>query len=229
MGTPLTVACPQCQQSIKASDELVGKKVRCKGCAHVFVISAGPAEKTRPAGPAASPAKPAAAPAKPAASSAKPASGPAKPAKPAKAPDADDEGPDEYSFADHEETVPRCPHCANELEADAKICIHCGYSTVTRQRVETKKIIETTSGDQLAWLMPGLVAAFTVLLLLGMAVGYCFVLPDMLKGGSWDWLSYGGFQVWFVIMCLFGMFFAGRFAVQRLILHPTPPEKVRGG
>jgi hypothetical protein len=204
MATPLTVACPQCKQAIKASDELVGKKVRCKGCAHVFVIAASAAEKPKPPKPAAAPAK-------------------------AKAPAAaDDEGPREYGFVDSEEAVTRCPHCAVELDPDAKICVHCGYNTVTRQRVETKKTIETTSGDQLAWLMPGLLAAFAVLVLLGMALVYCFLLPKWVQGGDYDWLSYGGFKVWFVIMCLFGMFFSGKFAVQRLVLNPTPPEKIRG-
>jgi DNA-directed RNA polymerase subunit RPC12/RpoP len=206
MGTPLTVTCPQCQQPIKASNELVGKKVRCKGCAHVFVIAAGPAEKPRPPKPAAAPAT-------------------------AKAPAAavDDEGPDEYAFADHKDAVPRCPHCANEIEADAKICLHCGYNTVSRQRVETKKTFETTAGDRLAWLFPGLLSAFAILVLLGLALIYCLLLPDWLQGGSWDWLSYNGFKLWFVIMCLFGMYYAGKFAVKRLILNPTPPEKTRGG
>lgn len=204
MANPLTVACPQCHQQIKASDELVGKKVRCKGCSHVFVITAGPAEKPKLAKPAAAPAK-------------------------AKAPaPAEDEGHDKYSFADTEEAVPRCPHCANELEPDAKICIRCGYNTVTRQRVEMKKVVETTEGDRFMWLLPGLIAAFTVLVLIGLALVYCFLLPGWVKGGDYDWLSYGGFKLWFVIMCVFGMYFAGRFAVQRLILHPTPPEKVKG-
>jgi predicted Zn finger-like uncharacterized protein len=205
MATPLTVACPQCKQQIKASDELVGKKVRCKGCGHVFVIAAGPAEKPKPA---------------------KPASAPAKAKAPAAA--ADDEGNDPYAFAETEEVVARCPHCANEIEPDAKICIHCGYNTVSRQRVETKKVIENTPADQFAWLLPGILSAFTVLVLLGLSLIYCFLLPIWLKGGDWEWLTYGGFKVWFVIMCLFGMFFAGKFAVQRLILDPTPPERVRG-
>jgi len=212
MATPLTVACPQCKQQIKASDELVGKKVRCKGCAHVFVIAAGPAEKPKPAKPAAAPAKPAVTPAK------------------AKAPTAaEDDGPPQYTFAESEEGVARCPHCANELDPpDAKICIHCGYNTVTRQRVETKKVIENTGGDQFMWLLPGLVSAFSVLVLLCLALIYCFLLPGWVQGGDYDWLAYGGFKVWFAIMCVFGMFFAGRFAVQRLVLNPTPPERVRG-
>ena len=49
MATPLVASCPECRKQIKASDELAGKKVRCKGCGHVFVIPAAAAEKPKPA------------------------------------------------------------------------------------------------------------------------------------------------------------------------------------
>lgn len=35
------VSCPECHKQIKAKPELQGKKVRCKGCGHIFVIPAG--------------------------------------------------------------------------------------------------------------------------------------------------------------------------------------------
>ncbi|MBL8799712.1 MAG: hypothetical protein JNM56_37870 [Planctomycetia bacterium] len=41
------VSCPECQKQIKAKPELQGKKVRCKGCGHIFVIPA--ATEARPA------------------------------------------------------------------------------------------------------------------------------------------------------------------------------------
>ena len=78
------------------------------------------------------------------------------------------------------------------------------------------------------WLLPGMLAAFSILLLIVFDIVFCFVLPGWLKGGDWEFLSYGGIKLWMVIMSLFAMFFAGKFAVQRLILNPTPPERQIG-
>lgn len=39
------VSCPECHKQIKVKPELQGKKVRCKGCSHVFVIPAANAAK----------------------------------------------------------------------------------------------------------------------------------------------------------------------------------------
>jgi predicted Zn finger-like uncharacterized protein len=201
----LNVSCPQCKAPIKATDELIGKKVRCKGCGHIFVISAGPTEKPKPV--KATPTKPA----------------------PAKVKADEEEGsPNPYGFADEEEAAPRCPHCAQELDShDSVICIHCGYNTVTRQRVQSKKVVETTGGDTFMWLLPGLGAVFFILVLIGIDICYCLLSPGWAQGGDYEWLTAGGFRLWFFIMTLFGMFFAGKFAFSRLILNPTPPEKLK--
>lgn len=201
MANLMVVACPECQKQLKVPDDLKGKKVRCKGCEHIFVIAAPATDK---------PAKPA-------------------PAK-AKANVADADNPNPYGLQDDLETVPRCPHCAIELEStEAVICVNCGYNTVTRQRVGTKKVIENTGGDQFAWLLPGFICIAVILLLIAADLIYVFLLPRWVKDGDFEFLSWGGFKLWFVIFSLFGMFFAGKFAVKRLILHPTPPEQEVGG
>ncbi|MBY0525030.1 MAG: zinc-ribbon domain-containing protein [Gemmataceae bacterium] len=200
MATPLVVACPECQKQIKATDELKGKKVRCKGCGHIFVLEPPAAHK------------------------------PAKPAPAKAAAKDDDEDANPYGLKDAEEVVPRCPHCAKELDAaDAVICVNCGYNTVTRQRVATRKVVETTGGDQMMWLMPGMVCVGVILVLIILDLIYVFLVPGWVKGGDYEFIGYGGFRLWFVIGSVFFMFFAGKFAVQRLILHPVPPERVVGG
>ncbi|MCS6851326.1 MAG: hypothetical protein NZ700_09180 [Gemmataceae bacterium] len=40
MAATIAVSCPQCQKQFKAPEELQGKRIRCKGCGHVFAIPA---------------------------------------------------------------------------------------------------------------------------------------------------------------------------------------------
>lgn len=197
MANPIIVACPECQKQLKVPADAQGKKVRCK-CGHVFAAQPAAPEKTRPA--------------------------PAK-AKGSSAGDAEHEGGN-YGFTEDETSVPRCPHCAAELErADARICLHCGYDLVTRQRVSTKKVAETTASDRMGWLLPGFAAVAGIAGLGAFDLVYCLLMPRWLKDGDWEWVTYGGFRVWVVIATLFGMFYLGKVAVQRLILHPAPPEQ----
>src|SRR5207249_1834496 len=111
--------------------EIEGKKVRCKSCGAVFVAKAGPPIKPAPAKAAAT----------------KPAKPPAKPATPPKPEPAketlrfkEDEDDDGKAYGvTHEELGARCPECANAMESEtAKICLHCGYNTITRQRKTTR-------------------------------------------------------------------------------------------
>lgn len=195
MASPIVIACPECQKQLKVPAEAQGKKVRCK-CGHMFAVPATAPEKPRPA-----------------------------PAKAASAADADSESAN-YGLTEDESSVPRCPHCAAELEsANARICLNCGYDTVTRQRVRTKKVAEITAADRTAWLMPGFGAVVGIGVLVLFDLIYCLVMPRLLKDGDWEWVTYGGFRVWIVIATLFVMAYLAKFAVQRLILQPTPPER----
>ncbi len=67
-------------------------------------------------------------------------------------------------------------------------------------------------------------------ILLGM-IGFFWTVMRRWNG-EWDaaddWKQYlSGYacQIWYTVMCLFAGFFLCRFAVKRLILHPTPPDK----
>jgi hypothetical protein len=54
----VTVSCPACGQSLPLSEELLGKKIRCKSCQEVFVAQAAKAKVgARGAAPAEAPAK----------------------------------------------------------------------------------------------------------------------------------------------------------------------------
>jgi hypothetical protein len=201
MTATIDVSCPECKKQVKATTELQGKKVRCKGCGHVFTI------------PAAAPGK-----------DAKPA-----PAKAAAKP-ADDDDLKAYSVtAAADDAKPRCPHCAMELEnEDVVICIHCGYNLKTRQRLGTKKTYDVTAADRSAWLMPGFIALAAIFGLIVFDLFFCLALPRMVERGDWEWLAAGGVRLWVVIFSIGAMLVLAKFAYQRLIVEPNPPEKTRG-
>ncbi|MCA9179083.1 MAG: DUF1559 domain-containing protein [Planctomycetales bacterium] len=63
MSQPLAVSCPHCRAQFAVQDpSLIGKQVRCPGCANPFVVAAGqqPARPAPPAAPAAQQPRPAA-------------------------------------------------------------------------------------------------------------------------------------------------------------------------
>jgi hypothetical protein len=210
MATTIVIVCPECKRPVKAPDNVIGKKVRCRFCQAAFVARKGPDKP--PAG------KSAKAPAKASAH---------KPAKPGKsAHDEEDEDPNPYGVTTLDLT-PRCPNCANELESeDAVICLHCGYNTRTREQYKTHKVFDTTLGEYLLWLLPGIACALVVLAVIGFDVWYLMKIDDMVDKSVWwgEALCHGGIKLWIVIMSLFTIYFTGKFAIKRLVLHPRPPE-----
>jgi hypothetical protein len=196
MATPIVVSCPQCQKQIKAPPELQGKKIRCKGCGTTFPVLAE--------------------------SAAEPA--PAKARPPVKQDEEEGDG-NPYGMSEVQQSN-RCPFCAAEMEnPEAVVCLSCGYNTRTRQRIETKKVIETTAGDRMSWLMPGIICVGVVIVLIVLDILYLVWEPNPKSDVSW--LAYRGFKTWGIIASLFIMFFAGRFAIKRLIFNAIPPEKAK--
>ncbi len=209
MATAITVNCPECDKPLKVPEAARGKKVRCKGCEHVFEVPRGPAPG------AVKPAKPARA-AKPA----QPAKPPAKPAD-----DEDEDGDGKPYGITTLDLASRCPTCANEIEEGARVCLHCGYDTVTRTYHRTRKVYDVTGFDVFLHLLPGILCVITILGLIGLDVWYCLCMKDIMKDSEWfEWLGGKMCCMWLCIASLFGMFYAGRFAIKRLILHPHPPE-----
>jgi hypothetical protein len=213
MATTILLVCPECGKQIKAPDNVVGKKIRCKFCQAAFVAKKG-SDK-------ASPAKPA--------KSAKPDKPPAaKPAKPAKADDEDeDDNPNPYGM-EEVSLAPRCPDCANEVEEGQIICLTCGYNLRTREKLKTRKVYDLSGMEHFIWLLPGIACAIVIFITIGFNIWYLIEIDEVI---SWEndpfylgvW-TIGGIKLWVVIMSLGVLWFAGKFAVKRLILHPKPPE-----
>ncbi len=225
----ITVTCPECAKQIKAPAEVAGKKIRCKGCGHTFAARADKGGADNATGiQAPAPGKPGAKPAKP---------GPDKPAEKPNAPykfaDDDDEGPAQYGVTDLD-TTPRCPHCANEMESEeAVVCLHCGYNTLTRERVTTKKVRDVTGGDQFMWLLPGILCAVLAFFLLTWAVlntvGYYQMDWEEFREKHGESAKYGKqgavcCVIWWWVLMLWGAYKSGRFAIKRLFINNTPPE-----
>ena len=219
MATTILIVCPKCGKQIKAPDNVLGKRVRCKFCQAAFVATQGAAKA-----PAGKPAKPPTGkPAKPPA--AKPAG--SMPTKRAVEDDEDDD-PNPYGVTDMDLAY-RCPNCANEMESeDAVVCLTCGYNTQTRERVKTRKVHDLTGGQHFLWLLPGIACTLVVLAIIGFNVWYLLKIDVLV---SWEndpfylgmW-TISGIKLWIVLISLFFIWLAGKFAVKRLILHPKPPE-----
>lgn len=207
MASTITIICPECDTALKASSDLVGKKIRCKACGATFAArDAAPGARAAPA-----PAKAAKAPAKAA---------PAKPTKPVM------EEEDNRPYGITEEYLGRrCPDCANALEDEDIICLHCGYNTNTRERARTRKVRDTTPMDYFMWLLPGIACALLVLSLLGFDLWYIFGTKMEDFGDAWyGFIASQGAKIWVNVVLLNIVYIAGKFAVRRLVFNYKPPE-----
>jgi DNA-directed RNA polymerase subunit RPC12/RpoP len=219
MSTTVTITCPECDKQITAPADVVGKKIRCKKCGHTFAARADGGGTGK--APAKAPGK--AAPGK--APAGKGAGKPGKPPAKAKA-DEDEEDANPYAVTDLS-LAPRCPECANDMEGeDAVICLHCGYNTLTRERARTRKVRDITFGDRFWWWLPGIACALTVVGLITIDAIYCTFIGEWVdKEADWyGFLDSLGIKLWLCIVSVFFMWVAGKFAVKRLVFHPTPPE-----
>ena len=216
MASTITVACPECDKEIKAPAEVQGKKIRCKGCGHAFVVP-GPAGQSAPGKAPAGKAAPN-----------KPASAPAAKAPPPK-PAADDEEDDDgkaYGVTT-ESLTPRCPNCANEMESeDAIVCLHCGFNTRTRTQAKTRKVRHISGGQMFLWLLPGILCALGAALLITLDIVYIVKIEDWVgtEGFLAATLNTKGTKIWGSIGVVFVVYLLGWFAVKRLIFNPKPPE-----
>jgi DNA-directed RNA polymerase subunit RPC12/RpoP len=236
MATTIAVSCPECRKQIKAPPEVQGKKIRCKACGHVFLVKPTRAGKSQPAEEdlvqvlpledevvvqpldeedpldqvKAVPARKRAAPAK-------------------KKIDDDEEDSNPYGVTDTE-LATRCPHCAGALDEGQVICLECGYNTITRERVtKVLKTIEHNFWDWFLWLLPGVVCALVAVGLITWDILYCIFAESIFDVQTWyGWLlCHYGIKIWMVIISLFGVWYAGKFAVRRLIFNYRPPEKIK--
>jgi hypothetical protein len=193
---------------LRTPSNLQGKKIRCKACGHIFLAKALDARQNVQA----------------ASAKGNPKGPPKKVTNPDLEPDFNP-----YDVTDTDLSV-RCPHCAGEMESeDAVICLHCGYNTQTRERHETRMTYHTTGGDVFLWLLPGIACALSFFLLIGCIVFLIVWMQPIADANKDAWWAFApkATEVWGTILCLFVMFFCARFAIKRLILHPTPPERLK--
>jgi DNA-directed RNA polymerase subunit RPC12/RpoP len=210
------IVCPVCQKRFKGKPELIGKKIKCPGCSEPFVVPANGETSTSPAKESATkpPPKPAAKPPK--------MELPEKPAKKAEVEAATDDAAYGVGRID---TAPRCPHCAKEmLSADAIICVHCGYNTLTRVHGETKKTIAATGQEHFIYLLPALGAATLVLAIIICLIIYSTVLTPAFAGTKMSWITHESARMWSTFALLFLIWGVGRFAFNTLVLAPKPAE-----
>ena len=232
MATTFVIACPECGKQVKVSDEHVGKKIRCKGCEHIYPVAAPGGPPPVPKGPAGPPpVKPKAGPppVKPKVAS------PSPPALPPPTPvvDAEDDGK-AYIVEQEDNSMPRCPFCAKEMaSAEAMICLNCGYNTRTRTRPEVKAVYEPTSVEVFLWLLPGFLYVLTVV---GFIVWYYFfwdLIEQWLKKSfleESDGVFTGGlspkmFRLYMAIILIFASYPILRIAFKRLFKNNKPPER----
>jgi DNA-directed RNA polymerase subunit RPC12/RpoP len=210
----ISISCPKCENQIKLPADLEGKKIRCKECAHVFVVKVPPEAK---AALKAEKAKE-----KEAAKAAK-----EKEAAKGQAGGEEEEDANPYKVTDHS-LLPRCAYCAKELESeDQVICLNCGYNHRTRERIQTEKTYEPTGGEWFLRLLPGILCVLVVLFCLFVILNSWIGREEKEAAYSeWAVNPFGlGICIWRTVIFLFIGFFAGRFAVKRLILNPRPVER----
>lgn len=244
MADSIVIVCPQCKQKMKVPAAAAGKKARCAKCKTVIAVNAAVAGQPVPAKPAAAAAgaafeeddgpamytmaadsdddseAPAPAPPPPA----------PKPAPPPRAAGMGDDDGNPYGINAPVE-ISRCPHCAKEMESnEAVVCLHCGYNTLSRVHMPTRRVFERTFWDWCKWLGPGIGCVLAIVGLLGFDWWFCFGLQEMWKG--WD-EAIGtssisqGVRLWIVVMTAWVMWKALKYAFRRLILNPVPPEVER--
>ncbi len=201
MAKSFLLSCPSCKKQLKAPADLLGKKIRCKGCKTVFTVKDPEGEKAV-------------------------AEAPIKFAD-----DDEEEGPAKpYGIVDTE-LGHRCPHCAGEMEEGDVICLHCGYNTETRERHSTKRVIEPTGGDYFVWLLPGIACVVLVLFCISWDVFQLIYFINYRREhiANEDDRMYVNCglccTIWTFVISAYVIFKAARFAILRLILHPKPPEK----
>jgi hypothetical protein len=206
-------------------DSVRGKKVRCKSCGGVIPVPAGGGVDTRMRTEQAQVKATAAA-----------------------TQTEEEEALNPYGVTETN-LDPRCPHCAYALDPpDSRICLHCGYDMMNRQRRPSIKTYERTAGDWFMWLLPGFGAFLGVLAVIAAGIYYHYYLPyDILKANDAkallddrlgifnkdpgpDFVTYmfhPGIEVWFAVVGLVLIWKCGKYAFKRLILNYLPPEAIK--
>lgn len=188
----MNISCPECDARITIDESIVGKKIRCKECEHIFVVKAPKSAAPKAKAPPPPPNKSKGPPAPPKAKKDSKIEGlvdeddgtiPLAPIKD----DDDDDDKNPYSLIQTNDTAPRCPFCALEMDPpEAIICLNCGYNTRTRTRKQTEAVMETTGGDIFAHRLPAFICIFVILILVAWDILFYIKIPKMLRGSIFE-------------------------------------------
>jgi hypothetical protein len=235
MSSPIEITCPSCDEPLKIPSAVLGKKIKCKHCDHAFVVK-DPGTKVLTK--SAKPAKPAKL-TKPAKTEAKAAPVPPPPPPEVKKPLWDDEDAKDVSLI-AEEDVPRCPHCAKELDPpDAIVCLHCGFNSRTRARAETKKVWAPEFMDWFMHLLPGIIAlaiAIGLLTFIGISIANMrdWLTDTILESDEKDasgrkkfYVPPGAFILFIMFLSLPILIPSIKFAFRRLAVEYKPTEQIK--
>lgn len=237
MAESIQARCPNCQAVLSVPANVAGKKIRCKKCETVFAVPGGVAT----ARPAAPPAPGKARPVKPVAAVPPPPPPPAQASSKRKYEDDEDEGPDEYGVTRDLDDVPRCPHCAKELDPpDTKICLNCGYDLLERKRHESKKVYQLETMDYVKHFLPGVACLIVIILLITICI-ICYANmaswfedsilemdeTDPNSGKKKYYVPPGFCTLWVIVPSLFVIWKCGVFCVKRFFINWRPPETVK--
>lgn len=217
MASSIIITCPECEKQLKASSDVLGKKIRCKGCGATFV---GRAAKD------AAPAKKDVA--KKAPAKKEVAKEDAKPAAKAPAP-ADDNDMTAYGVT-HEYIGRRCPNCTLPMNEEQVVCIECGYNTTTRDRIRRVKVNDITTGDIFVWQLPAYLYILLSLVLVTLWLLFVFLVSEATFADQgietwYDFLGGKALKIYSGLISLFIIYLCIRFAVKRLAYEPRPPEQ----
>jgi ribosomal protein S27E len=238
MADTITLRCPNCDGALMLPAAAAGKRIKCKHCSEAITV---PESSAKPMA-----AKPVVM--KPVAAKPKPVAPPPPPPPPPPAnentfklkeddDDEDETNPNPYGMI-KEVDVPRCPHCATELDPpDTKVCLNCGYDLTTRTKHKTKKVYETTGQDKFQYWLPAFVWIVVLLVLIIFTIACWVNMEDWMTGGFLDkeekhpgtlkttfYVGPDCFNVNMTILLFVFGWFGVRTIVHRLILKPNPDE-----
>jgi len=212
MADTVSVVCPECDKKSSVPEEILGRKVKCKGCGESFVArasaSAKKAQKVEK-----KPEK-------------KPEKEPEKKPEKKKPTDVDDDNDGKAYGMTEEYLGARCPECASKMEDDQVLCLECGYNVQTRGRAEKKIVVDHSGMDIFVWILPGLGALLGVLVLIGFNVWYCLKMDEIVEKEWYFFIAHPSIKLWLVIMSCWPTFYGIKFAIKRLIYDNQPPEIV---
>jgi hypothetical protein len=246
MVSKMMITCTGCNKESMGPVTLQGKTIKCKACGTVFTVPAATGIKTSAAEARRRESEP-----EPVMEVEQAEDDVA--AFAVKAEEEEEDGPAKNPYGITEVTfAPRCPNCAEDMEEGDVVCLHCGYNIETREKFKTVKTVELTTGDWIMWLLPGILCVFVDLFLIVNFLVHHYLMPRIVftkeeyttwskelgehgrfaASGSeslpfFSYVFHPGIEPWILVMYLFFGFFATRFAIRRLILHPTPPEKFK--